>query len=80
MNTLADIVRSARYLDGWIVIQMESGVEIRFPVSKNPVLAKGTEKEIGHIEISPCGLHWPDLNEDLSFKGLLDGNFGQHQK
>jgi hypothetical protein len=33
-----------------------------------------------HIEISPFGLHWPDLDEDLSFHGLLEGNRGQFQK
>jgi hypothetical protein len=32
------------------------------------------------IEISPFGLDWPDLDEDLSFHGLLEGNHGQFQK
>jgi len=25
-------------------------------------------------------IHWPDLDEDLSFDGLLRGDFGQSQK
>lgn len=28
----------------------------------------------------PYGLHWPDLDEDLSFKGLLAGDYGQYAK
>jgi hypothetical protein len=32
------------------------------------------------VEVSPFGLHWPDLDEDLSFEGLLRGDFGQSQK
>ncbi|MEW6712035.1 MAG: hypothetical protein AB1403_19585 [Candidatus Riflebacteria bacterium] len=28
--------------------------------------------------MSPFGLHWPDLDEDLSFKGMIKGDFGQH--
>jgi hypothetical protein len=27
--------------------------------------------------IAPCGLHWPDLDEDLSFRRLLEGDHGQ---
>ena len=28
-------------------------------------------------QVSPFGLHWPDLDEDLSFRGLLEGDYGQ---
>jgi hypothetical protein len=59
---------------------MDSGVEVRFPVSQNPRLSRGTPKELCNVEISPFGLHWPDLDEDLSFRGLLEGDYGQRQK
>jgi len=58
---------------------MESDSEIRFPVAKNPRLVRGTAAQLNNIEISPFGLHWPDLNEDLSFRGLAEGDFGQRQ-
>jgi hypothetical protein len=77
MSTLVDTLKSAVYQDGHIVIIMESGVEIRFPVAGNPRLAKGTPEQLNHIEVSPFGLHWPDLDEDLSFRGLLEGDYGQ---
>jgi len=80
MNSLTDTARSAVHANGWIVIRMESGEEIRFPVVENPRLALGTHEQLNHIEISPFGLHWPDLDEDLSFHGLLKGNHGQFQK
>jgi hypothetical protein len=80
MNSLTDTVRSAAHVDGRIIIRMESGAEIGFPVAENPRLAVGTPPQLNHIEISPFGLHWPDLDEDLSFHGLLDGNHGQFQK
>lgn len=66
--------------DGFIVVQMASGAEMRFPVAENPRLARGTPRQLSNIEISPFGLHWPDLDEDLSFQGLLEGNYGQFQK
>ena len=77
MNTLVDAPKSAYFRDGSIVIIFESGIEMRFPAGKNPRLAKGNSKQLNNIEISPFGLHWPDLDEDLSFRGILAGRFGQ---
>ena len=62
------------------MISLESGTEIRFPVMENARLARGTAKQLSRIELSPFGIHWPDLDEDLSFRGLLAGDYGQHQK
>jgi len=80
MSILTDSARSAVFRDGQIIIVMKSGTEIRFPVSKNPRLARGTPEQLSRIELSPFGIHWPDLDEDLSFKGLLRGDYGQRQK
>jgi hypothetical protein len=80
MNTLIDTAVAAAYENGQIVVRMESGAEIRFPVAENPRLARGTTRQLNHIEISPFGLHWPELDEDLSFRGLLEGDHGQFQK
>ncbi len=77
MNTLADRACFAAHVDGFIVVRMQSGAEIRFPAAENPRLAGGTPQQLNHIEISPFGLHWPDLDEDLSFQGLFEGNHGQ---
>ncbi len=80
MNTLTDTARTVASVGGEIIVLMESGREIRFPVADNPRLARGTPAQLSHIEISPFGLHWPDLDEDLSFRGLLEGNHGQRSK
>ncbi len=61
------------------MVSMESGVEIRFPVAGNPRLSKGRPQQLNNIEVSPFGLHWPDLDEDLSFRGLLEGDYGQRR-
>jgi len=80
MNTLLDRARSALFRDGHIVVTMESGAEIRFPVTENPRLVGGTAEQLNNIEISPLGLHWPELDEDLSFRGLAQGNYGQRSR
>ena len=77
MSTLIDKAVSASYEDGFIVIHMQSDSDLRFPVAENPRLAKGTPAQLARIELSPFGIHWPDLDEDLSFRGLFEGNYGQ---
>ena len=79
MSVLTDSARSAVLRDGQIIITLESGNEIRFPVAENPRLAPGTAEQLSQMEISPYDIHWPELDEDLSFQGLLRGDYGQHQ-
>ena len=80
MRTLVDPANNASYRDGEIVIVMQSGKEFRFPVSENLRLAKGTPEQLNHIELSPFGIHWPDLDEDLSFRGIAEGGYGQRDQ
>ena len=77
MNTLTDRPQKASYSDGYVAVLMESGLEYRFPIKGNERLEKGTDKELRNIVTSPFGLHWPDLDEDLSFQGIAMGDFGQ---
>jgi hypothetical protein len=80
MSTLVDSAKRA-YSDGrHIIVEMESGIEVKFPVAENSRLAGGSLEQLNRIEISPFGLHWPDLDEDLSFRGILQGRFGQNRK
>jgi single-stranded-DNA-specific exonuclease len=39
-------------------------------------LESAAEDDVCRIEISPFGLHWPTLDEDLSFEGILAGRYG----
>lgn len=44
----------------------------------NRLLEKRTDEQLSRMEISPFGIHWPDLDEDLSFVGLARGDYGQY--
>ncbi|MDR1191631.1 MAG: DUF2442 domain-containing protein [Verrucomicrobiales bacterium] len=77
MNILINSAPAAKYAKGHIIVTLGDGVEIKFPVAGNPRLARGTAAQLNNIAISPYGLHWADLDEDLSFKGLLAGDYGQ---
>ena len=75
MSTLTAPERTAHYNGGYVTVRIAGTVEIRFPITASARLAKGTEEQLKNMEVSPFGLHWPDLDEDLSFKGLLKGEF-----
>ncbi len=77
MNTLIDTPKKAHHDEGQIVIEMNSGEVIHFPVSDSPRLKGGSHLQLSDIEISPFGLHWPQLDEDLSLRGLLQRHHGQ---
>ena len=77
MNTLIDKAKSASYSKGYISVLMDSGLEYRFPIAGNSRLETASEADLNEIEISPFGLHWPKLDEDLSFQGIARGDFGQ---
>jgi len=69
----------ARLEGGRMVLRLPTGLEMRFPIAGNPRLAKASEQSLLNIEVSPYGVHWPDLDEDLSFAGLATGQYGQRQ-
>ena len=77
MKTTTDRAERVACEDGIVRIFMGSGVEYRIPVKDSPRLAKGSIRQLSNIEITPFGLHWPDLDEDLSFNGIARGDFGQ---
>ena len=77
MNTLIDTPKSAKHITGLIEIVMSSGQKIHFPVESNPLLRSASDLELSDIELSPFGLHWPQLNEDLGIRGIIEGDHGQ---
>lgn len=61
----------------YICLKLKNGAEFRFPASNNKKLAKATDKQLANIELicDGTGLHWEELDEDLSVSGILDGRF-----
>ena len=79
MSAVADLPACIRaiYRQGQIHVYYADGFEVRFPISVNHRLRDQSEEKLNHIEIGHFGIHWPDLDEDLSHAGLRAGRFGQ---
>ena len=75
-TTSADRALRAWHQGGKIFISFASGHQVSFSTKGNPRLESAAEEDVGRIEISPFGLHWPTLDEDLSFAGILEGRYG----
>lgn len=63
---------------GWVCLRLDDDREIRFPAAKNRRLRAAKADQLANIEIicAGTGLHWPDLDEDLSVSGIVEGRFG----
>jgi hypothetical protein len=58
-----------------LIVELSDGRELSVPVSWYPRLENGNEAERNNWELVPSGrgIHWPDLDEDISVSGLLAG-------
>lgn len=54
-------------------VSLSDGRTIGVPLVWFPRLARATPEELAQVRISPRGLHWDALDEDLSIAGLLRG-------
>jgi hypothetical protein len=75
IQTRAKRVRVSR---GWVCLRLEDNREIRFPIGKSRRLQDGDPDAVRNVELicNGTGLHWPELDEDLSVQGILEGRFG----
>lgn len=68
-------VKSVSIGDDTLVVDLMDGRSISVPLAWYPRLATGTPEQLNGWEIAGggYGIHWPDLDEDLSTEGLLRG-------
>ncbi len=58
-----------------LVIFLEDGRRLSVPLSWFPKLIQASEKKRNHVQIicRGTGLHWPDVDEDISVVKLVTG-------
>lgn len=67
--------QSAAVAEETLIVQLTDGRAISLPLAWYPRLAYGTPQERSNWRLigGGEGIHWPDLDEDLSVAGLLAG-------
>lgn len=63
-------------------VDLRDGRSLSVPLAWYPRLALGTARELGNWRLvgGGEGIHWPDLDEDLSVIGLLEGKPSQESQ
>lgn len=69
------LARSVAFDDEFLHVRLTDGRIISVPLAWFPVLRDGSPEQRARYEIGAGGrgLHWPDLDEDLSVAGLMAG-------
>jgi hypothetical protein len=80
VSSLADIapdirVRDIHMDDVCLTVDLMDGRSITVPIAWYPRLLSATSEQRRHWEMAGggYGIHWPDIDEDLSTEGLLRG-------
>lgn len=69
------LAQDVRFTDDDLIVSLIGGREITVPLVWFPRLSNATKSQLEHYEIlgDGEGIHWPEIDEDLSVEGLLRG-------
>ncbi len=72
---LSQRARTVRVSDEALSVELIDGRWISVPLAWFPRLVHGSAAERANWRLAAdgCGVHWPDLDEDISVAGLLAG-------
>lgn len=66
--------KAVRFDDDSMWVHLDDGRVISVPLAWFPRLLAATPEQRVQFELSPCGIHWEALDEDISIDGLLAGH------
>ena len=68
-------VMDVSFTEDSLCVSLRDGRKISVPLSWYPRLLKATPAQRNHWELAGAGygIHWPDIDEDLSTEGMLRG-------
>jgi hypothetical protein len=74
---LTNIAQNAWSTGRTIVIELTDGRSISFPADRFKILSKATEEQLKEVKVRLNGfaLRWENLDEDITVKGIVAGNF-----
>ena len=66
--------KAVRFDDDSMWVDLDDGRRMAVPLAWFPRLLSATPEERVQFELSPRGIHWEALDEDISIDGLLAGH------
>ncbi len=74
MYRKADTPVAVEFESNMLRVTLQDGRIIATPLKWYPALIAATPEQRAHYELGFDGIHWPELDEDLSVQGMLRGN------
>ena len=73
---------SVRVSDDALMVDLSDGRTVSVPLAWYPRLLHGTTAERGNHQLigEGLGIHWPQLDEDISVEGILAGRRSHESK
>ena len=59
--------------DEYLLVTLSDGRSVRAPLWWYPRLFKASPAARSAVELMPMGIHWPEIDEDISIASLLRG-------
>ncbi|MDB5576151.1 MAG: hypothetical protein JWR80_1327 [Bradyrhizobium sp.] len=75
--TISPRASAVRFDEAQMWVELDDGRTLGIPLAWFPRLIHGTMEQRAEVRISPSGLHWEALDEDISIVGLLAGHGDQ---
>lgn len=66
--------KAVHFDDDSMWVHLDDGRVMAVPLAWFPRLLTATPEQRIQFELSPCGIHWEVLDEDISIDGLLAGH------
>ena len=66
--------RNVRFDEATMWVELSDGRALGIPLAWYPRLNGASEMDLADHFLSPSGIHWETLDEDLSIKGMLLGH------
>lgn len=60
--------------DTHVYAETADGLRANYAFSEWPRLANATQEQRRDFYLSYAGIHWPQIDEDLSFEGMFEDN------
>ena len=67
------LIKGVGFEQNKLCVTLSDGRMIATPLEWYPRLEKATDEQRNHWEAGHSGIHWPDVDEDLSIDGMLNG-------
>lgn len=64
---------AAEIKDGMLIVTLQDGRLIVTPIDWYPRLAHATPAQLNNFELWAFGIHWEELDEDISIEGMMQG-------